>query len=104
MATRRSASMSAFDSAFTCDLEPDCPPFLSGFRGIEQGLPKLLDLLDHVKISATFFTTGEAARRYPNAARDAGARGPELACHGMTPTAFTEMTRSAAEKEIVESA
>jgi len=37
--------MSPFDASFTCDLEPDCPPFLHGFRGIETGLPKLLSLL-----------------------------------------------------------
>src|SRR4051812_37221995 len=96
--------MKFFDAAFTCDLEPDCPPFLSGFRGVEHGLPKLLDLLDDVNISATFFTTGDVARRYPGAVREVVKRGHELACHGMTHTAFTEMTRSAAEKEIVESA
>ena len=31
--------------AFTVDLEPDCPPFLRGFRGVEHGLPALLETL-----------------------------------------------------------
>src|SRR5437763_16784385 len=51
--------------AFTIDLEPDCPPFLRGYRGIEHGLPRLLDMLRDVGVPATFFTTGEVARRYP---------------------------------------
>jgi peptidoglycan/xylan/chitin deacetylase (PgdA/CDA1 family) len=93
-----------FDAAFTCDLEPDCPPFLHGFRGVEQGLPKLLSLLAELGITATFFTTGEVACRFPVAVRAAVDAGHELACHGMTHTAFTSMTREQARGEIVESA
>jgi peptidoglycan/xylan/chitin deacetylase (PgdA/CDA1 family) len=90
--------------AFTVDLEPDCPPFLQGFRGVEHGLPKLLDLLSTLGVPATFFTTGDVARRYPHAIARLVAEGHELACHGMTHTAFTEMTRKNAEAEIVDSA
>src|SRR4051812_40799613 len=93
-----------FDASFTCDLEPDCPPFLHGFRGVESGLPKLLALLGEQKIRATFFTTGEVARRYPGAVRAVVDAGHELACHGMTHTAFSSMTREEARIEIVESA
>jgi peptidoglycan-N-acetylglucosamine deacetylase len=96
--------MPAFDAAFTVDLEPDCPPFLQGFRGVEQGLPRLLDVLARQEIRATFFTTGDVARRYPGAVRSVVDAGHELACHGMTHMAFTEMTRDAAQKEIDESA
>jgi hypothetical protein len=28
----------------TIDVEEDCPPMLSSTRGMEEGLPKLLDL------------------------------------------------------------
>ena len=93
-----------FDAAFTCDLEPDCPPFLRDFRGVEQGLPKLLSLLAELKITATFFTTGDVARRYSNEVRAVVGAGHELACHGMTHTAFTSMSRAQAQGEIVESA
>ena len=93
----------AFDASFTCDLEPDCPPFLHGFRGIETGLPKLLLLLEDRGIRGTFFTTGEVARRYPSAVRAVVEAGHELACHGMTHTAFTSMTRKQAREEIVQS-
>ena len=96
--------MSRFDASFTCDLEPDCPPFLRGFRGVEQGLPKLLSLLAELEIRATFFTTGDVARKYPTEVKAVVAAGHELACHGMTHTAFTSMTREQARGEIVESA
>ena len=90
--------------AFTVDLEPDCPPFLSGFRGVEHGLPALLELLAELKIPATFFTTGDVADRYPSAIRRVVSEGHELACHGMTHTAFTELSPAAARDEIEHSA
>jgi peptidoglycan-N-acetylglucosamine deacetylase len=93
-----------FDASFTCDLEPDCPPYLRGFRGVEEGLPKLLALLSELGIQGTFFTTGEVATKYPEAPRAVLAGGHELACHGMTHTAFTTMTREQARDEIVQSA
>jgi hypothetical protein len=50
---------------FTVDLEPDCPPYLSGWRGLEEGTPLLLALLEREQVPATFFCTGEAAERFP---------------------------------------
>jgi peptidoglycan/xylan/chitin deacetylase (PgdA/CDA1 family) len=94
----------SFDAAFTCDLEPDCPPYLKGFRGVEEGLPKLLGLLETLNIGGTFFTTGEVAQKYPEAVRAVLAGGHELACHGMSHTAFTTLSRDEARAEIVESA
>jgi len=90
--------------AFTVDVEPDCPPFLRGFRGVEQGLPALLDLLAHEQVPATFFTTGDVARRFPAAVERVVSEGHELACHGMTHTAFTGLERDAARDEIERSA
>ena len=96
--------MPGFTASFTCDLEPDCPPYLRGFRGVEEGLPKLLALLSELSIHGTFFTTGEVAQKYPEAVRAVLAGGHELACHGMTHTAFTDMTTDQARGEIEESA
>ena len=90
--------------AMTVDLEPDCPPFLSGFRGVEHGLPALLDLLGELAVPATFFTTGEVARRYPGAVRRLLDAGHELGCHGMTHTSFARMDSAAAREEIERSA
>ncbi|MGE5102647.1 MAG: polysaccharide deacetylase family protein [Deltaproteobacteria bacterium] len=90
--------------AFTVDLEPDCPPFLRGFRGMEQGAPALLELLAEEGVPATFFTTGEVANRYPATVDRVVREGHELACHGMTHTAFTSLDAEAARAEIENSA
>src|SRR6185437_5399012 len=90
--------------SFTVDLEPDCPPFLSGFRGVEHGLPKLLDVLDELDLRATFFTTGNVAERYPDSVRRLVHNGHELACHGMTHRAFPSLDRATAAWEIERSA
>jgi len=90
--------------AFTVDLEPDCPPFLRGFRGVEHGMPALLDLLAREGVVATFFTTGEVADRFPGMVARVVNEGHELACHGMTHRAFTTLDRDAARAEIEDSA
>lgn len=90
--------------AFTVDVEPDCPPYLSGFRGIEEGMPRLLDLLAAERVPATFFTTGDVARRYPAVVDRLVAEGHELASHGMTHRAFDSLDPNEARREIEESA
>jgi peptidoglycan/xylan/chitin deacetylase (PgdA/CDA1 family) len=89
---------------FTVDVEPDCPPYLMGFRGIEEGMPPLLAMLAEERVPATFFTTGEVAQRYPEVVRAIVSDGHELACHGMTHRAFTSMTHEEARGEIEDSA
>jgi peptidoglycan/xylan/chitin deacetylase (PgdA/CDA1 family) len=90
--------------AFTVDVEPDCPPFLRGFRGVEHGMPRLLDLLAARGIPATLFTTGDVAARYPATVERGVSEGHELACHGMTHTAFPDLSERAAQDEIEQSA
>jgi peptidoglycan/xylan/chitin deacetylase (PgdA/CDA1 family) len=89
--------------AFTIDLEPDCPPFLRGYRGSEHGLPALLDVLRQLDVPATFFTTGDVAERFPRAVERVVEQGHELACHGMSHTTFTSLDRNAARDEITRS-
>ena len=91
--------------AMTVDFEPDCPPYLdTTFRGIEQGAPRLLDLFAESGVSATYFTTGAVAERYPDAVRAVVEGGHELGCHGVTHTAFDRMDAATARWEIGESA
>jgi peptidoglycan/xylan/chitin deacetylase (PgdA/CDA1 family) len=61
-------------------------------------------MLDEVKVKATFFTTGDVAKAHPSAVEDVLAHGHELGCHGMSHTAFTELTPEKARWEIEESA
>src|SRR5258707_15790038 len=75
--------------SLTVDFEPDCPPYLSStFRGVEQGAPALLDLLDRRGVRATWFTTAEVAERYPAAVAAVVRAGHELGCHAVAHPAF----------------
>ncbi|MBW2209076.1 MAG: polysaccharide deacetylase family protein [Deltaproteobacteria bacterium] len=88
---------------FTVDMEPDCPPYLNTFRGVEEGTIPLLDLLDTEHIKATFFTTGLVARRYPELVETIVDRGHELGCHGNSHQVFTKMYEMTARAEIQQS-
>ena len=88
----------------TIDVEHDCPPFLTTYRGIEHGMPRLLQLFREEAIPATFFTTGDVARRYPATVRAVLEGGHELGCHGDTHKRFSQMDREEARQEIVASA
>jgi peptidoglycan/xylan/chitin deacetylase (PgdA/CDA1 family) len=84
----------------TVDVEPDCPPYLGGWRGLEEGMPRLLALFAELEVCATFFTTGESAERYPETVRAVVAGGHELGCHGHTHRAFPALGREEAREEL----
>lgn len=92
------------DVAITVDLEHDCPPFLTTYRGVTQGMPRLLDLLAGEGVAATFFCTGDVARRHPEVVRRLVAEGHELGCHGDTHARFGRLGRAAAEAELARAA
>jgi polysaccharide deacetylase family protein (PEP-CTERM system associated) len=54
----------------------------SGSETFEQHVRNLLDLLDEIGVTATFFVAGVSAERHPAALRDVFARGHEIGCHG----------------------
>jgi len=90
---------------FTVDLEPDCPPYLQeGYRGITDGLPRLLELLERESVPGTFFTTGEVAWRHPDSVAGVLSEGHALGCHGWSHRPFPEMALGEAEEEIHRSA
>lgn len=88
---------------FTVDVEQDCPPYLNTWRGLDEGMPRLLAMLDEEGVRGTFFTTGETARRFPSAMRALVDAGHELGCHGDTHRSFAEMTLEESEAEIAAS-
>ena len=75
----------------TVDMEHDCPPYLTGYRGIEEGTPHLMGLFAREEVAATFFTTGDVSRRYPQIIQMARKEGQRL-----IETAQAEITRSTA--------
>ena len=85
------------------DAEPDCPPFLWTWRGIAEGLPKLLALLAEEGVLATFFTTGTTAEAFPDRITGIVQDGHELACHGYSHRDFRSMDAATARAEITRS-
>ena len=81
-------SQEAISLIFTCDLELD-PPWgggswdQRGLWGLNEGLPRLLDLLDAREIRGTFFTEGVLARLSPESVLEVARRGHEVGCHGL---------------------
>lgn len=90
--------------AFTVDMEPDCPPYLRGWRGMEEGAPRLMALLDELGVPATCFTTGTVAERFPGQVASWLAAGHELGCHGWSHRALPDLGAGAARDEIRRSA
>src|SRR3989338_6108592 len=84
----------------TVDMEQDCPPFLNSYRGVIDGTPALLSVLAEEKIPATFFTTGDVARRFPETVEKIVQEGHELGCHGDSHRRFDQMNREEAASEI----
>jgi peptidoglycan/xylan/chitin deacetylase (PgdA/CDA1 family) len=71
---------------------PITEPILPGFPdlgqntfyeyGINEGVPRILDLMDKYDIKMTSFMIGDAVRRHPDAAAEIVRRGHEAGAHG----------------------
>jgi len=90
------------DVYITVDVEPDCPPYLWTWRGMDEGMPRLIELIDAEAVPVTFFVTGATAERYPETVRAIAARGHEIGCHGYSHFAFDTLGEDEARREIVE--
>ena len=88
------------DVFLTVDVEPDCPPYLDGWRGVTDGLPWLLEAMDQEGVRGTFFVTGQTAERYRDAIWSVVAAGHQLGCHGHTHNRFGAMNAEEAVREI----
>lgn len=76
--------------ALTFDVEKDCPPFFTSTYGVEEGLPKILKLLDEFGIKSTFFVTGDVAEKYPELISKISKK-HEIGCHGYHHESFDEI-------------
>jgi len=75
----------------TFDVEQDCPPFAETRRGMEEGLPRVMDLLEEFGIRGTFLFTGRIAEEFPELAERAGKK-HELGCHGLEHERFDRLS------------
>lgn len=85
----------------TFDVEQDCPPFARGKRGMKEGLPRVMDLLEEFNIRGTFLFTGRMAEEFPELARRAGKK-HELGCHGLEHERFDRLNFDEAEHRLTE--
>jgi peptidoglycan/xylan/chitin deacetylase (PgdA/CDA1 family) len=72
----------------TFDIENDCG--LQSYKGLEIGLPQIIQLLNKYSVPATFFVTGEVAERFPDLIRTIG-RKYEVGCHGYYHESFQKI-------------
>jgi len=65
------------------DMETDIGSWTPYYRGLVEGTPKILRLLSKKNVKATFFFTGESAKKYPNAVREVSEEMQEVGCHSL---------------------
>jgi len=63
------------------DMETDIGSWTSGYDGLVNGTPVILALLKEHDITATFFFTGDAARKHPEIVKTVRDAGHEIGCH-----------------------
>jgi peptidoglycan/xylan/chitin deacetylase (PgdA/CDA1 family) len=68
---------------FGFDMESDIGSYLKSYRGVQQGTPVLLEILQRHGLPATFFFTGDAARANPEVVKEVARRGFEVGCHSL---------------------
>jgi len=65
------------------DMETDVGSFTPFYEGLVNGTPRILDVLAGEGVDATFFFTGEAARKHPDVVRLVREAGYEIGCHSL---------------------
>lgn len=66
---------------FGFDMETDIGSWTPFYEGLVHGTPRLLDILNHHRIKATFFFVGESAQQYPDLVIQVDRAGHEVGCH-----------------------
>lgn len=83
---------------FTIDCERDIRT--SGYKGIINGIPCLLEILTKHNVKATFFVTGEVIKNYPKIVKKIADEGHEVGLHGYSHKRFDSMNLEEKENEI----
>lgn len=68
---------------FGLDMETDAGSWTPFWRGLLEGTPKMLGVLEKHGVAGTCFFTGEAARLHPQTVQYARERGFEIGCHSL---------------------
>lgn len=73
--------MSRMQVVFGFDMETDVGSWTPFYEGVKHGTPVILDILAQRGITATFFFTGDAARKHPDVVQAVKAQGHEIGAH-----------------------
>ena len=73
--------MNKIKTVFGFDMETDIGSWTSFYEGFKHGTPLILDLLKKHDIKATFFFTGDAAKKNPEIVHMVRDAGHEIGCH-----------------------
>jgi len=65
------------------DMETDIGSWTPYYEGVKHGTPAILDTLARNNIAATFFFTGDAARKHPEVVAAAKEHGHEIGSHSL---------------------
>lgn len=82
---------------FTVDVEPDWGE--QGSRGVDEVMPRLVELLRERSATATFFVVGDIAERLAGIVPPDGP--DEMASHGQTHRLLTRLSAAEVEAEVV---
>jgi peptidoglycan/xylan/chitin deacetylase (PgdA/CDA1 family) len=85
----------------TVDVEPDLPPVLPSYKGMEEGLPFIVEVLDTYGVPATFFVLGETAEVYSNEIA-ALAKTHEIGCHSLHHDDMRALSYAEKEQQVKE--
>ncbi len=67
---------------------------------LQYSLRKLLDLLEEVNATATFFVLGEVAQRFPDLVGEIADKGHEIGCHGFSHRHLIDIGRDTFDEEL----
>jgi len=88
----------------TVDIEEDLPGLVpDGFFGVDRGLPRLLELLNELDITADFFFLSSVARARPYLVREIAQTGHGIGNHGLDHEFLCAKPLARQESDIVES-
>ena len=82
------------------DVEHDAEPLSEECRGIEEGLPKILDLLDDLDVRATFNILACLVKDYREEFLEIKRRGHEIGSHSFTHDALSLLPDDELEEQI----
>ncbi len=73
--------MSRMQVVLGFDMETDVGSWTPFYEGLKNGTPVILDVLERRGVSATFYFTGDAARKHPEVVQSVKAKGHEIGAH-----------------------